>query len=160
MTIQDLITRSIVDPNVDVSGRRQTFWHGPNSTDVSQWIRQLYPVGQQQAHTVQDVDWLIRNYKTRRMLIIETKCNMGSLTGGQWDTYKTLDQALRHGLPAIGWQWLGCWVLTYEGATFPTDTVYFAPYQHCTKLTVRDHPERRDRYKMPFADFESIMLSV
>lgn len=160
MTIQDLIARSNATSTNADPNRREQFWHGPVSTDVSKWIRQLYPVGSEQAHTVQDVDWMIRNYRTKQMLVIETKCNMGTLSGGQWDTYKTLNNALAHGLPAIGWTWLGCWVLTYEGSTFPTDTVYFAPFQHCTKLTVRDHPERRARYKMSFSQFEQIMLSI
>lgn len=159
MTIQDLLARDVV-PTCAESNRREQFWHGPVSTDVSKWIRQLYPVGSDQAHTVQDVDWMIRNYRTKQMLVIETKCNMGTLSGGQWDTYKTLNAALRVGLPAIGWKWLGCWVLTYPGATFPTETVYFAPFEHCTRLTVRDHPDRRERYKMTFAEFESIMLSI
>jgi len=160
MTINDLMGRGAGDVNVDITGRRQEFWHGERNTDVSQWMRNAFPAGAEQAHTVQDIDWMIRNYRTKRMIVIEAKCNMASIPGGQWETYKTLDQALRVGLPAIGWQWLGCWVLTYPGATFPCETVYLAPYQHCTKITVRDHPERRAKYKMPFAQFEQIMLSI
>ncbi len=160
MTIHDLIAKAGIAPANADPNRREEFWHGDRNTDVSRWMRQAFPAGQQQAHTVQDVDWVIRNYQTKQMMIIEAKCNMAPISGGQWETYKTLDAALQIGLPAIGWKWLGCWVLTHEGATFPCDTVYLAPYAHCTKLTVRDHPDRRAKYKMPFAQFEQIMLSI
>lgn len=66
----------------------------------------------------ENIDCVMQNYKKRRLLIMEVKHYGASPDFAQKETYKTIHNALRLGLPKIDYTYLGCHLLQFTKKDF------------------------------------------
>ena len=96
----------------------------------SQWIRNNLPSSRRPScFTVFDVDFVLRNYSTNRLALLEVKCKGRKPEGGQKLTMQLIDEIMRLGTPARNehygimseqWTYCGYWLLQFEN-TMPDD---------------------------------------
>ena len=90
----------------------------------SQWIRENLPSSRRPScFTVFDVDFVLRNYNTRRLAFVELKCYQSEPRPGQRLTMELIDEIMRLGTQArnehyghqsMAWTYCGYWLLQLE----------------------------------------------
>ena len=96
----------------------------------SQWIRNNLPSSARPScFTVFDVDFVLRNYSTNRLALLEVKCKRRKPEGGQKLTMELIDEIMRlgtaarnehYGIRSMQWTYCGYWTLQFEN-TMPDD---------------------------------------
>lgn len=98
----------------ELTGERNLFFSG--------WIRNNLP-SSESGFTATDLDFFLRNYKTKSLMLIEVKTHGGTMHFGQKESLTLLNQIIERGCPA-DWRYYGFHVITFAGTDF-TDPVYF-----------------------------------
>tara|TARA_Y100000592_G_scaffold23448_2_gene36413 strand:+ start:3436 stop:3852 length:417 start_codon:yes stop_codon:yes gene_type:complete len=82
---------------------------------MSRWVRALWP-DNGSGFVAIDVDFVLRNYNTKRLALVEVKCRGARPTYGQSETLRLLDEALKAGMPNShpAWVYEGVWVVRFE----------------------------------------------
>lgn len=89
----------------------------------SNWIRKNLPQSNT-GLTVNDLDFVIYNYKTKKLMFIELKTFKAKVKYAQRCLFQILDKALRLNSKLIGIDYQGFHLITFEGNDFNKD-VYF-----------------------------------
>jgi hypothetical protein len=93
------------------------------NTRFSSWIRNNLP-DTSTGFTAFDVDFVLSNYKTKNIMIIEEKINNGNITNGQKLFLKRLDKIFEKGCPAAGYKYKGYYTIIFENDGFDNGTTY------------------------------------
>jgi len=91
---------------------------------MSRWIRANLPSSKRPScFTVFDVDFVLRNYDTRRLALVELKCYQCERSPGQRLTMELIDETMRlgtlarnehYGVQSMAWTYCGYWLLQLE----------------------------------------------
>ena len=91
---------------------------------MSRWIRANLPSSKRPScFTVFDVDFVLRNYDTRRLAFVELKCYQCERSPGQRLTMELIDETMRlgtlarneyYGIKSMAWTYCGYWLLQLE----------------------------------------------
>ena len=73
---------------------------------------------------VTDIDFILCNEKTRKIMMVETKTRNKEMPSWQKDIFRNLDKWLRKGIDP-SWTYLGFHVVTFQNSTFENGNVYF-----------------------------------
>lgn len=92
---------------------------------LNDWTRKKLPESSETGFTVNDIDLVLRNYKTKKIMLLEIKCQMAVLTLSQSQIKMLFDKVLNNGLPKEGWQYLGFHLLQFEKTFFHDGKVFF-----------------------------------
>jgi hypothetical protein len=97
-----------------------------NARDLtfSHWIREKLP-DSFTGFLVSDLDFIIENYKTKKIMLIETKTNNGELREWQKRLFKNIDKWLKRGTEEEDWEYLGFHVIQFEKTGFHDGKCYF-----------------------------------
>ena len=92
---------------------------GLRDNNFSGWIRQRLPPSSDGV-IVSDIDWIIANYKTKKLMLIEHKCRVGEPGQGQRRIFEMLHATIIAGLPSAypDWEYLGFHLLQFPGEGF------------------------------------------
>lgn len=85
---------------------------GLRDLSFSKWLRESNPGAN--CFTANDLDFVLRNYKTKQIMIIETKCRRANVTDGQRFFYQDLNSILKAGCAATGWEYMGVHLVQFE----------------------------------------------
>ena len=115
---------------------------------MSRWIRANLPSSQRPScFTCFDVDFVLRNYCTRRIAFVEMKCHQCKPGPGQELTMQLIDETMRLGTPArnehygiqsMAWTYCGYWLLQFEN-TKPDDGRIWLNGHELTEEQLRYH---------------------
>ena len=78
---------------------------GYRDLTFSKWIREKLP-DSSTGFLVSDLDFILENWKTKKIMLIEVKTNNGLMRKGQSMLFKNLDRWLRNGIDNE-WQYYG-----------------------------------------------------
>lgn len=98
----------------EITNRRPSFLSG--------WIRTAL-TDSKDGLTVHDVDFVLYNYKTKKIMIIEEKTMSEGVTFSQKDVINIIHRALQKGL-GEEYTYLGYHLITFKGRDF-SDEVHF-----------------------------------
>jgi hypothetical protein len=87
------------------------------TTQFMDWLRHRHRLDQSLGYVVSDLDCIIRNYKTGRMLMLEEKCRMAKPSYGQQTTLEIVHRAMEAAYPE---KYAGLWLLQFE-KEYPAD---------------------------------------
>ena len=113
----------------------------------SQWIRNNLPSSARPScFTVFDVDFVLRNYCTNRLALLEVKCKGRKPEGGQKLTMELLDDIMRlgtqhrnkHHVKAMHWTYCGYWLLQFENTSPDDGRIWLNGYE-LTAEQLRHH---------------------
>lgn len=92
---------------------------GLRDRNFSAWIRQKLP-SSSDGMIVSDLDWIIYNYKTKKLMLLEHKCRMGEPGKGQRSIFQILHSTILAGLPSAypQMEYLGLHLLQFPGEGF------------------------------------------
>ena len=62
---------------------------------------------------VTNIDYVLEEFRSKKLQIIEEKSNGGSVGSGQGKTFEVIHQALRVAAPRIGYEYWGIFVLRF-----------------------------------------------
>lgn len=119
---------------------------GIRSLDVSAWLRANLPGSDELV--ISDVDFVLRNRKTKQVGIVEVKSNLNRITYAQYRMYCDLDRIFAAGCKTIGWHWAGIGVLSHAGSAFPSSLMYWYPYQLDDPTAWRANIHNREGYQI------------
>ena len=90
----------------------------------SQWIRQKLP----DSHTgfmVSDIDFVLSNYQSKKILLLEIKSNNNAVPNWQVMLFKKINKWLKTGIDADkDWQYLGFHLVKFEKQFFEGRVFY------------------------------------
>ncbi len=89
----------------------------------SQWIRKKLP-DSNTGFIVTDIDFVLFNYKTKKVMLLEVKSHNDKVTYPQRQIYNCLDRWIKKGIDK-DWQYLGWHVVTFERGGFEYGRTYF-----------------------------------
>lgn len=113
----------------------------------SKWIRANLPSSlPPSCFTVFDVDFVLRNYHTRRLAFVEMKCYQCKPTYGQQQTMDLIDGIMKlgtqhrnkHHVKAMHWTYCGYWLLQFEN-TSPDDGRIWLNGHELTEEQLKHH---------------------
>lgn len=73
---------------------------------------------------VTDIDFILFNEKTRKIMMVETKTRNKEMPSWQKDIFKNLDEWLRKGIDS-SWTYLGFHVVRFENTNFENGKVFY-----------------------------------
>lgn len=98
---------------------------GCRDLTFSRWIRGNLP-SSDTGCIVSDLDFIISNYKTKRLMLLETKTRNTDLRVWQKRLFKDLDSWIRQGIENDKrWVYLGFHTIKFENTFFNDGKVYF-----------------------------------
>ena len=82
----------------------------------SRWVRENCPTPKE-GWTAIDIDFVLRDYKHKRLALMEVKTHSASMTFAQEQTYRLLHNCITIGMSQIypEWSYEGHWLLVFEG---------------------------------------------
>lgn len=101
---------------------RQEFSHNRDLT-FSGWIRQNLP-DSSTGFMVSDLDFIIQNYKTKKIMLLEIKTRNTDLKYWQSNLFNNLDKWIKRGIDN-DWRYLGFHIIKFENTCFNDGQVYF-----------------------------------
>lgn len=93
----------------EMTGKRDLWFSG--------WIRRMLP-DSSTGFLVSDLDFILWNYNTRRLMLIEVKTRGAKMRFWQEGLFNTLDQILTIGSSTAGVDYLGFHCIRFENTTF------------------------------------------
>jgi hypothetical protein len=84
------------------------------------WLRAQQSLDSKLGYVATDIDCVWRDYRRKLVMLLECKCRQSTVPYGQHQTLRILHQALRIGMPLIGWQYKGTHLIQFERES-PTD---------------------------------------
>lgn len=109
---------------------------GKRSLNFSNWIRNNRPEDVA-GLTVNDVDFIFRNYRTKEIIVIEEKCYSGKVMDKHRPFYNDIHEILKFGCEATGWSYKGYHLVQFEN-TCPDDGRIFFDHKEITKEQLID----------------------
>jgi hypothetical protein len=94
---------------------------GTRSIQFSQWVRTELP-DSSTGFIASDIDWVFQNWRTKKIMIVETKTRNKQLPTWQRIMYEELDRWIRKGCE--GYTYLGWHVIVFENTWFDDGNVY------------------------------------
>lgn len=94
--------------------------HYVSTSPFMRWLREQSTLASSAGFTANDLDCVWTNYKQRQVMLVECKCRRSGVSFPQREMLKMLHQALRIGLPLIGWRYRGTHLIQFENES-PTD---------------------------------------
>jgi hypothetical protein len=108
---------------------------GKRNLNFSKWVRESNPGVY--GFTANDVDFLLRNYRTKEIMVIEVKCYNGRMLDKQRLFYCDLHKILKSGCEAAGWKYKGVHLLQFEN-TCPADGKIYLDNKEITEDQLKD----------------------
>tara|TARA_R100001163_G_C5063390_1_gene200675 strand:- start:1535 stop:1942 length:408 start_codon:yes stop_codon:yes gene_type:complete len=93
------------------------------NTRFSSWIRNNLP-DTKTGFTAFDVDFILFNYRTKNIMIIEEKTNNSDLTYGQLKFLQRLDKIFEKGCLPNGYKYKGYYTLIFENNGFDNGNTF------------------------------------
>ena len=79
----------------------------------SQWLRSNTNLLSRDGYTAHNLDYIWRNYKLRKLMLIEEKCRMSHVTRSQRHAFQLLHESLRTA-PPRDWTYCGFHLVQFE----------------------------------------------
>ena len=95
-------------PRQEITGKRDL--------RVNNWVHKFYPNGCD-GFTVTDIDLVIQNYKTKRIIFIETKTRNSEKSKFQIILFRNINRWLKQGIDK-DWEYLGFYTIKFENTYF------------------------------------------
>ena len=89
----------------------------------SGWIREKLP-DSSSGFMVSDLDFILSNYKTKKIMLLEIKTRLANLKTWQRNLFEQLSGWLEKGMDS-DWQYLGFNVVYFTGTNFTDGDVFF-----------------------------------
>lgn len=121
---------------------------GKRSLEFSAWIRENCD-STQSGFTATDLDFFIRNFKSKKYVLLETKTNNALLRFGQFMALKDLD-AIHKNSTFEGLKYCGLYYLIFERTNPDDGRTYLIPFQHIVDL----RPTKDTRIRLNIPQFE------
>jgi len=96
---------------------------GVRDLQFSKWIREKLP-DSKTGFVVSDLDWIICNYKTKYLMLLEVKTRNKRLPEWQNRLFRNIDRWLKIGIDD-DWIYLGYHTLTFTNIFFDDSDVFF-----------------------------------
>jgi len=96
---------------------------GNRSLLFSSWIREYLP-DSATGFMVTDIDFVISNYKTKKVMLLEVKTRNKEMRAWQYNIYNNLDRWIKKGIDN-GWTYLGWHLIRFTGTDFTDSDIYF-----------------------------------
>jgi hypothetical protein len=103
---------------------------GIRDLTFSQWIRNNLP-DSYTGFTAYDIDFVLQNFKERKVLILEVKSRGSVMRTGQKILYENLDKWIKNGIKD-GWEYFGFFFVQFENTSFK-DGKCFLNYEQVTE---------------------------
>lgn len=100
--------------------RKEITW--TRSLEFSQWIRKNLP-DSQTGYMVSDIDFILYNYKTKKIAIVEVKTNNKIISTWQRRLLEFVSSCIRNGKPS-DYDYLGLYIIRFEKTNFNDGKVY------------------------------------
>jgi hypothetical protein len=101
---------------------RQEFLHN-RDLSFSGWIRKNLP-DSSEGFMVSDLDFILQNWKTKKIMLIEVKTRNAELRSWQYNLFSNLDKWIKKGIDA-NWMYLGFHIVKFENTCFDDGLVFF-----------------------------------
>lgn len=85
---------------------------GERNLDFSGWVRKSLP-DSYDGYVVSDLDFVLCNEKTKKVMLIEAKCYNSVSKSWQKRLFNNLDKWIRNGID-VGWDYLGFHCVTFS----------------------------------------------
>ena len=92
---------------------------GIRDLEISGWIREMLP-DSKTGFMVTDLDFIIWNYKTKKLMLVEVKTRKAKMKTWQKKIFEILDKIINSGAEKAGVKYYGFHCIRFEG-TFFTD---------------------------------------
>ena len=81
----------------------------------SRWIRRECP-DSSTGFTVFDIDFVLRNYKTKRLALLEVKCRRANMSWAQQQALRHMHDLITYGAHEAfrDWSYQGLWLVQFE----------------------------------------------
>ena len=89
---------------------------GVRPLEFSGWVRQNLP-DSSTGYMVTDIDYFVRNYKTKKIAILEVKTRGSRMPEFQRRGFEDLGRWITQGIDQ-GWQYMGFYLLVFEKTSF------------------------------------------
>jgi len=89
----------------------------------SQWIRNNLP-DSSCGYMVSDLDFILQNYKTKKVILLEVKTRCSNLKIWQKQLFGNLDKWIANGI-SEDWQYLGFHLIQFENTCFNDGKCFF-----------------------------------
>jgi hypothetical protein len=99
----------------EITGYRDLFFSG--------WIRKNLP-DSNTGYMVTDLDFILSNYKTKKIMLLEIKSRNRMLPTWQAKLFKRIDSWIKKGIDQ-DWQYLGFHTIIFENTNFTDGRVFF-----------------------------------
>ncbi len=97
---------------------------GVRDLTFSGWIRKFLPESTSTGYLVTDLDFILYNYKTKKVMLLEIKTRNSCLKFWQLKLFKNLDKWIRRGIDE-DWGYLGFHVIKFKNTWFDDGRVFF-----------------------------------
>ena len=88
-------------------------------TPFGLWIRQYLPKSED-GISVTNLDYIIEDFRNKKIMLLEEKSNGGKLHRAQCLTFEVLDRVLFHNAPKLGYEYWGMFILQFpHGCDMP-----------------------------------------
>jgi len=96
-----------------------------NNRDLafSYWVRSNLP-DSSTGFLVSDLDFILQNYKTKKIMLLEIKTRNADMKQWQSKLFKQIDKWIRKSIDAE-WEYLGFHLIQFENTYFDDGKVYF-----------------------------------
>lgn len=101
---------------------------GYRDLSFSKWIRNQLP-DSCTGFSVSDLDFIVWNYKTRRVLMLETKTRESELRPGQGNMFSNIDSWIRRGVTS-NWTYHGFYLLQFTDTGFNDGLCFINEIRH------------------------------
>ncbi len=89
---------------------------------MSDWVRNELP-DSSSGFMVSDLDFVLWNYKTRKLILLEVKTHHAECKNWQRNMWKNMNKWLKAGV-SDGWEYLGFHLLVFHGKDFSNPIYY------------------------------------
>lgn len=96
---------------------------GKRPLDFSQWVRKSLP-DSSTGFSASDIDFILWNWKTKKVMLLEIKTRNGDLRKGQRMMFELLHKWLTIGVNGR-WKYCGFHLVQFEKTTFEDGRTYF-----------------------------------
>jgi len=94
-----------------------------NQKQMSDWIREKLP-DSNFGYMVSDLDFILQNYKTKKVMLIEVKTRKSDCKIWQKKLFKNINNWLKKGIDE-NWQYLGFHLIQFENTCFKDGKSFF-----------------------------------
>jgi len=91
---------------------------GVRDLAMSQWVRDKLPDSKTGFYTVTDLDFILYNYKYKKLMLVEVKTRKGRMSFSQRETLTLLDKIVKEGSITSGIKYYGFHCIRFESTCF------------------------------------------